>query len=90
MYCATAPWKTAIIYAEGLSLFFKENFKKNNNNNNQLCRPPVDLHALLTTFSSDLRFASQSHPQILRRRNVGLFSGYPINYVLYNALNSCS
>ncbi len=34
-------------------------------------------NALLTTFSSDLRFASQSHPQILRRRNVGLFSGYP-------------
>ena len=33
-------------------------------------------NALLTTFSSDLRFASQSHPQILRRRNVGLFSGY--------------
>ena len=33
-------------------------------------------NALLTTFSSHLRFASQSHPQILRRRNVGLFSGY--------------
>ena len=32
-------------------------------------------NALLTTFSSDLRFASQSHRQILRRRNVGLFSG---------------
>jgi hypothetical protein len=24
MYCATAPWKTALIYAEGLPLFFKE------------------------------------------------------------------
>ncbi len=35
-------------------------------------------NALLTTFSSDLRFASQSHPQILRRRNVGLFSGYGV------------
>ena len=32
-------------------------------------------NTVLTGFSSDLRFASQSHPQILRRRNVGLFSG---------------
>ena len=24
MNCATAPWKTAIIYAEGPPLFFKE------------------------------------------------------------------
>ena len=32
-------------------------------------------NTVLIGFSSDLRFASQSHPQILRRRNVGLFSG---------------
>ncbi len=30
----------------------------------------------LKTDKTDLRFASQSHPQILRRRNVGLSSGY--------------
>ena len=32
MFCATAPWKTAPIYAEGLPLFLK---KINNNNNNK-------------------------------------------------------
>ncbi len=36
-------------------------------------RLAVDLHALLlTTFSSDLRFASQSHPHVKDRANLGL------------------
>ena len=39
-------------------------------------RRAIGLHTVLTGFSSDLRFASQSPPQILRRRNVSLFSGY--------------